>query len=157
MYKQDKMDGTLKPFSYQTFKQFDGPAREALKTYFESNGKKVVDNPWTEHEADLWSPEAQCFIECEVLRTWKSGEYPTYYAHRLFERKRFYLDNERKANVIYYVLSADLTKAWWVDGSQLKEENLRDVSLKNYTPGDDKPKEKMFYFSKDVVHHINLV
>lgn len=155
MNKQSKMQGKLKPMDWKTFKKYDPKARTALKKYFAARQKKVIDNPWTEHEADLFYEDENIFIECEVLRRWK-GNWNSRWPHRLFERKRFYKDNKQGYPVIYYVLSEDCRQAWWVKGEDLKDEYLQDVVLKNYQPKDDEPKERMYVFPDDVVHHVTL-
>lgn len=148
------MDGSLKPFDRGSFNRYDPKAKIVVKNFFKSKGLKLIDNPWTEHEADLYWEDRDMFVEVEILRSWKTGPYPINKPYRLFERKRFYLDQGKP--VVFFVLSDDVSRAWCVQGHHLIDEYLQEVELKNWTPSSGKPKERMFYFPKEIIKEVIL-
>ena len=158
------MEGGLKPFDKKSFEKYDPKARNVIKKHFQSRQKKVIDNPSTVHKADLVYEDSEnpMYIEVEILRAWRRTDATPHKGTRIFERKRFYMDNDEGWPVIYYVIRSDCKKAFWVHGKHLKDEYLQEVDLNNHKPGEDEPKERMFILpefdenGEKIIHYVDL-
>jgi len=132
-----------KSFNSALYQAYDAPAREALVNHLTNKGHVIVSQS-EDYFADVVSQKHgyTYFNEAEVKVAW-DGDWPTHWADiRIPERKQRLLDKYEGVNGVlnFYVFNRDLSSAWRIKDTLLKQENLREAYGRNIRRG-----EKFFH------------
>lgn len=117
-----------KKFSKKLHEQNDKKAREIAKEFFSKYGYELRDNP-DQYGVDLLAydetGEHVMYVEVEIKRVWKSGEFP--YGSVQFPERKWKFCNLDKPTA-FFMLSNDCKRALLVTGKDLVASPLKPVS-----------------------------
>lgn len=133
------MKPVRKSFNRALYQAYDAPARDALVNYLTNKGHVIVSKH-EDYYADVVSQKHgyTYFNEAEVKVAW-DGDWPTHWADiRIPERKQRLLDKYECENGVlnFYVFNRDLSSAWRIKDTLLKQENLREAYGRNIRRGE---------------------
>lgn len=128
-----------KSFNRALYEAYDAPARDALVNYLTAKGHTIVNNE-ENYFVDVVTQKNgyTYFNEAEVKVAW-SGDWPTHWTEiRIPERKQRLLDKYEGVNGVlnFYVFNRDLTAAWRIKDTLLKQDSLREVFGRNIRKGE---------------------
>ena len=133
-----------RPFQKEVYDKVDGPSKEALIKYLESEGHTVVSKK-EDYYADVVTEKdgVTFFHEVERKAQWKE-EWPTYWEEiRIPGRKRRLIEKykDQLENLYFYVFNKHYNQAWKINGTQMVDGIIKEATGPTYRI----PKGETFY------------
>jgi len=133
-----------RPFQKEVYDKVDGPSKEALIKYLQSEGHTIVSKK-EDYYADVVSEKdgVTYFHEAERKAQWKE-EWPTYWSEiRIPGRKRRLIEKYKHQleNLYFYVFNKHYNKAWKIQGTQMIDAIIKEATGPTYRI----PKGETFY------------
>ena len=134
------MQAVRKPFEKHLYDRFDNPAKTELIKLLEKAGHRLVQVK-ENYYADVVTEKdgVTYYSEAEVKRGWTEAWPESWHEIRIPERKSR-LIKKYNGNVNFYVFNNDLSACWYIKGSQMTEDCIKEASGRRIMRG-----EKFFH------------
>ena len=119
--------GTRKQFSRALYEAYDAPAKNKLVEYLKSAGHSI-ENTEENYHVDIVSTKNNYtyFNEAEVKLAWKE-EWPTDWEEIRIPERKTRLLKKYSGNVNFYVFNNDLSACWFIKGSQMTADRIKEA------------------------------
>ena len=130
------MRGIHKKFDKELYREFDEPAKQAMKVHLELSGHDVTVPP-ENYGADLFShlDGVKMYHEVEVSRGWRTGTFP-YFCGSIPERKIRLKQLHVNEPLYFWMLRADLLRAMVYSSFYLNDKYLIEVPNRIHQEGE---------------------
>jgi hypothetical protein len=121
------MTAVRKPFEKHLYDRFDNPAKVKLISLLKEQGHKFTKVK-EDYYADVETvkDDVTYYSEAEVKRGWKE-EWPSDWEEIRIPERKTRLLKKYSGNVNFYVFNNDLSACWFIKGSQMTADRIKEA------------------------------